>query len=59
LYKGKIENRTYQLKLESYNRRVGIVDSSMAELEAQKAMKKIRMFKGFAKVGANEKRGEK
>jgi hypothetical protein len=36
LKKGKVETRVYELKLKSYNRRIGEIDQRLATLEAQR-----------------------
>ena len=40
LKKAKIETRTYELKLKSYNTRVSEIDEALATLEAKQAFKK-------------------
>ena len=44
LEKGTIDDRIYKVKTESYNRRIGEIDSQLAEIEAEKALKKIGFF---------------
>ena len=38
LHKQNIDERIYQIKMESYTRRIGEVDSRLAEIEAEKAL---------------------
>ncbi len=45
LKKGSVETQTYNLKLESYNRRLTEIDESLATLEANKAFKGMNLFK--------------
>jgi hypothetical protein len=40
LVKGRIETRTYELKLESYNKRITEIEEKLATLEAKQAFKK-------------------
>jgi hypothetical protein len=48
LVKGRIETRTYELKLESYNKRITEIEEKLATLEAKQAFKKgFGFFKLF------------
>ncbi|MDO8460449.1 MAG: hypothetical protein Q7S74_05035, partial [Nanoarchaeota archaeon] len=41
LQRGKLETKSYQLKLESYTRRLGEIDQRLATLEAKAALKNL------------------
>ncbi len=48
LQQGKLETRLYELRLKSYNRRIGEIDSSLAALEAKSALRnKLNPFSFF------------
>ena len=44
LREGKVEAKAYELKLESYNKRIGEIDEDLATLEAKKAMRKVGRY---------------
>ncbi|MFH1803198.1 MAG: hypothetical protein ABH864_07185 [archaeon] len=44
LQQGKIETRSYELRLNSYNRRLGEIDQKVATLEAKNAIKRGKYF---------------
>ncbi len=55
LQKGKIETKSYELKLESYDKRLSEIDEKIAMLEAKKALKRgLGLFKK-AKVPKEER----
>ena len=45
LKKGKLETHAYELKIESYNRRLGEIEEKLAEAEANQALKNARIKK--------------
>jgi exonuclease VII large subunit len=47
LKKKKIETRSYEIRLESYNRRIGEIEENLATLEAQDAFKSQNILIGF------------
>ena len=47
LKEGKIETKAYELRLESYNKRLGAIDEQFANLEAKQAMRKKVGFIGL------------
>src|SRR3989338_6099250 len=47
LKKGIMETKVYELKMQSYNKRIGEVDSAIAEEEAKKALKNVSLFDSF------------
>ena len=49
LRKGNVETRVYELKLESYHKRIGDIDEKLATLEAEKAAKKVKSLSLGAK----------
>ena len=49
LSEGKIETKTYELRLLSYERRIGEIDQSLATIEANNALTKFNPFNVFRK----------
>jgi hypothetical protein len=47
LQQGKMETKSYELRLESYNRRLGIIDERLANIEAKQALKGKGRFVGL------------
>ena len=47
LKKGNIEGKVYELKMSSYNKRIGEIDSGIAQDEATRALRKGKGIKGF------------
>ena len=45
LKKGKIDSKVYELKIESYNTRIGEIDEKLATLEAKAALGKLNFLK--------------
>ena len=45
LKRGRIETNAYELRLNSYNKRISEIDEALANLEAKQALKKMRLFK--------------
>jgi hypothetical protein len=41
--KKTVDARVYDLKVQSFNRRVGEVDSQIAEIEAKSALKRFKL----------------
>jgi hypothetical protein len=39
----RVDSRVYDLKLQSFNRRVGEVDSKLAEIEAKSALRRFKL----------------
>jgi len=59
LEKGKLETRSYELRLESYNKKLTDIDERLAVLESRMALRKKFNFFGWGKKPKKKSQGKK